>query len=108
MQVQTSNKEHSVEGHTYTGTLKFRGQTIWGPHTCHDNTQQLARALQNADWRFSLELDSKEKTIEGHTRYISVTDWNGNLVLDRLSTHDNMDTLAEAITGAVAGAGGPP
>ncbi|PWY80164.1 hypothetical protein BO83DRAFT_435191 [Aspergillus eucalypticola CBS 122712] len=108
MEVWTEHKEHTVEGHTFTGTLKFRGETIWGPRSCHDNTHRLAKALQDADWRFSLLLEPKEHSVEGHVRYISVRDWNGGILLDKLSTHDNMDSLARAVSQAIAGAGGPP
>lgn len=98
MEVWTENKEHSVEGHIFTGTLKFKGETIWGPTHCHDNTARLAEALQNADYRFTLLLSAREKSVEGHIRYISVKDWNGSTVLDKLSTHDSMDSLARAVS----------
>ena len=107
MEVWTENKEHSVEGHIFTGTLKFKGETIWGPTHCHDNTARLAEALQNADYRFSLLLSARDKSVEGHIRYISVKDWNGNTVLDRLSTHDSMDSLARAVMKKINENGSP-
>lgn len=97
MEVWTEHKEHSVEGHTLTGTLKFMGKSIWGPHSCHDNTVRLGKALQEADWRFAMVFEPKEHSVEGHVRYISVKGWDGSVILDKLSTHDSMDSLARAV-----------
>ncbi|KAM3429056.1 hypothetical protein MY4824_008479 [Beauveria thailandica] len=97
MEVWTENKEHSVEGHTLTGTLNFKGEPIWGPRGCHDNTVDLGTALQKADWRFAMTFENKAHSVEGHVRYISVKDWNGKLLLDKLSTHDSMDSLARVV-----------
>ncbi|KAE8381546.1 hypothetical protein BDV26DRAFT_289396 [Aspergillus bertholletiae] len=102
MEVWTEHKEHTVEGHTLTGTLNFMGQPIWGPRGCHDNTVRLGAALQQADWRFAMTFVPKEHSVEGHVRYISVKDYDGNVILDKLSTHDSMDALAGAVMQAVA------
>lgn len=107
MEVWTESKDHSVEGHTFTGTLNFRGEPIWGPNGCHSNTSQLARALNQADWRFAMLLEPKSHSVEGHTRVISVKDWNGNVTLDKLSTHSNMDSLARAVMQKIR-ENGPP
>ncbi|GAB1196523.1 hypothetical protein APSETT444_005795 [Aspergillus pseudonomiae] len=97
MEVWTEHKSHSVEGHTLIGELKYKGQTIWGPRACHPNTTQLGKALTDADWRFAMTFEHRDKSVEGHVRKISVKDWNGNLLLDGLSTHDSMDSLARAV-----------
>ncbi|KAI1920649.1 hypothetical protein LOZ58_004589 [Ophidiomyces ophidiicola] len=97
MDVWTEHKEHSIEGHTLTGTLKFKGEVIWGPHGCHENTMRLGTALNNADWRFAMTFESKEKSVEGHDRYINVKDKNGAAVLNQLSTHVSLDDLARAV-----------
>ncbi|KAH8692135.1 hypothetical protein BGW36DRAFT_42393 [Talaromyces proteolyticus] len=107
MEVWTEHKEHSVDGHKLTGTLKFKGQTIWGPHGCHENTMRLAEALTEADWRLAMTFETKELSVEGHVRYISVKDGNGQLLLDKLSTHDSMDDLARAVMRAINSDGGP-
>ena len=108
MDVWTEAKEHSVEGHTLTGTLRFKGQIIWGPRGCHDNTMRLGDALNQADWRFAMSFAPKEHTIEGHTRYISVKGWDGTLLLDKLNTHDEMDSLAKTVMDIINKEGPPP
>ncbi|KAM3450544.1 hypothetical protein MY3296_006007 [Beauveria thailandica] len=107
MEVWTEHKEHSVEGHTLTGTLNFKGERIWGPRGCHPNTVRLGTALQTADWRFAMTFEDKPHSVEGHVRYISVKDWNGRVILDKLSTHDSMDSLARAVMEKIR-ADGPP
>ena len=107
MEVWTEHKGHSVEGHTLTGTLNFKGQPIWGPSGCHDNTLQLGAALHKADWRFAMTFSSKGHSVEGHVRVISVKGWDGTLLLDKLSTHDNMDSLARAVMEKVRSEGPP-
>ncbi|OAA35819.1 hypothetical protein ISF_09977 [Cordyceps fumosorosea ARSEF 2679] len=107
MEVWTENKEHSVEGHNLTGTLNFKGERIWGPRGCHDNTVSLGAALQAADWRFAMSFERKSHSVEGHVRYISVKGWNGKLILDKLSTHDSMDSLARVVMQKVR-ENGPP
>lgn len=97
MEIWTTHKEHSVEGHTFTGTLNFEGKPIWGPHSCHENTIHLGKALQEADPRFDMVFEPKDHSGMGHQRYISVRDWNRDFVLDNLSTCDNMDFLARAV-----------
>ena len=108
MDVWTVAKEHSVEGHTLTGTLRFKDQIIWGPRGCHDNTMRLGDALNQADWRFAMSFAPKEHTIEGHTRYISVKGWDGTLLLDKLNTHDEMDSLAKTVMDIINKEGPPP
>lgn len=105
--VWTENRDHTKEGHTLTGTLKYKGKTIWGPRMCHRNTFLLGDALQEADWRFLMIFEPREKSIEGHTRYISVKDWNGKVILDKLMTHPNMDDLADKAVES-ASKDGPP
>ncbi|EFX06181.1 hypothetical protein CMQ_6502 [Grosmannia clavigera kw1407] len=96
LNVWLDNKEHSVEGHTMECTLKFKGKVIWGPTSCHDNTIALREAIHDADDRFDMSFTKKDKTGEGHTRYISVKS-NDKVVLDKLSTHDDMAGLVNAI-----------
>ncbi|KAM3480893.1 hypothetical protein MY8738_004744 [Beauveria namnaoensis] len=96
LRVWLEKKRNSVEGHTRECTLTFNGSVIWGPRSCHDNTEGLAKALSEADPRFQLALRPKRKTIEGHTRTISVMA-GGRRYLDRLSTHDNMIELCQVI-----------
>lgn len=103
LNVWTEYKEHSVEGHEYTGTLKFKGKNIWGPRGCHGNTMQLGTAINNADWRFFMNFETKKHSVEGHTRYISVKDKDE--VTLKLGTHDSMDELAAAIRAALAADG---
>ncbi|OAA51639.1 hypothetical protein NOR_00232 [Metarhizium rileyi] len=93
-------KDNSVEGHTLNGILTFNNKVIWGPKGCHENTENLRKALNKADHRFDMILVPKEKSVEGHTRYISIRDSNGNLVLDKLSTHNNMEGLVAAVNAA--------
>lgn len=107
MEVWTEHKAHSVEGHTLTGTLNFKGQAIWGPNACHDNTVRLGKAIQEADWRFAMTFEPKSHSVEGHVRSISVKDWNGRVTLDKLSTHNSMDLLARAVMEKVR-ENGPP
>ncbi|EJP62351.1 hypothetical protein CRV24_003703 [Beauveria bassiana] len=107
MEVWTESKEHSVEGHTLTGTLNFKGERIWGPNGCHSNTVSLGKALQEADWRFAMVFDDKSHSVEGHTRSISVKDWNGKVTLNKLSTHSNMDSLARVVMQKIR-ENGPP
>ena len=83
---------HSVEGHTNTAALYFNNNLLWGPKSCHDNAVDLQAALRQADPRLELRLARKDKTVEGHTRKISVRA-NGQNVLEGLSVHDNMDDL---------------
>lgn len=96
-------KDHSTEGHIFTCVLTFRNKTIWGPATCHDNTVALRNALHYADRRFDIIFTKKDRTLEGHTRYISVKS-NGETILDRLSTHPNMDDMITAINTALGNA----
>ncbi|CAD6441826.1 d353dc51-b741-43ec-8574-4609fa85c38d [Sclerotinia trifoliorum] len=44
---------------------------------------------------------SKSKTIEGHTKYISVK-VGDNVVLDKPSTHDNMHDFVVSVTAILA------
>ncbi|KAF4468125.1 nuclear RNA binding [Fusarium albosuccineum] len=104
--VWTENKAHSVEGHTYQCTLTFQDRDVWGPYHCHENTHQLGNALHRADPRFNLRMEAREKTVEGHTRSISVK-FQNTVILDRLSTHDNMDGLCQVIRALVDAEGGP-
>ncbi|KAH6603623.1 hypothetical protein Trco_008398 [Trichoderma cornu-damae] len=96
LRVWLERKEHSVEGHTKQAILTFNGKIIWGPRGCHDNTSQLAQALDAADPRFQLILMDKPHSVEGHTYYISVSA-NNHVYLDKLSTHENMVGLVQAI-----------
>lgn len=100
LRVKLENKHKTIEGHTRTCTLKFNGRTIWGPRGCHDNTIDLKDAIETADPRFNLYLERKPKSIEGHTKYISVIS-KGKVTLDKLSTHDNMQGFIDAIESAV-------
>ncbi|KAJ9203779.1 hypothetical protein DTO164E3_2133 [Paecilomyces variotii] len=102
--VWTENKDHSVEGHTLTGALYYNDTLIWGPRGCHGNTRRLGDALHDLDRGFYMKFDDKEKSIEGHTRYISVKA-KGNVILDKLSTHPSMDELATVVKGVLAGKG---
>ncbi|KAB8228987.1 uncharacterized protein BDW43DRAFT_303430 [Aspergillus alliaceus] len=90
------DKPHSVEGHIFYGTLTFKGKVVWGPKHCHNNTTQLKTALRQADDRLDMEFISKPNSVEGHTRYISVKS-KGNVILNKLSTHDNMDELVTVV-----------
>ncbi|PYI25432.1 hypothetical protein BP00DRAFT_499496 [Aspergillus indologenus CBS 114.80] len=100
LDVWLDDKEHSVEGHIFNCTLTFRNKVIWGPISCHDNTVALRNAIHQADRRFDMSFTNKGHTVEGHTRYISVKS-NGEVLLDRLPTHDNMAGLLSAINAAL-------
>lgn len=63
-----------MKGHTKTGTLKFMRETIWGPDHCHENASQLAKALQDADYRFVLFLEPRDHSVEGHVCYVNAMD----------------------------------
>jgi hypothetical protein len=95
--VWLDSKSKSVEGHVNQATLFFKGQQHWGPRSCHDNTVDLQTALHKADPRLELRLERKEHSIEGHTCAISVMA-KGELVLDKLSCHDNLEGLVSIIT----------
>ncbi|KAK5988381.1 hypothetical protein PT974_12533 [Cladobotryum mycophilum] len=97
LRVWVDRKAHTVEGHTAQAILTFNGRVIWGPQGCHENTSQLAEALAAADPRFQLIVMPKPHSVEGHTYYISVSA-NGRVYLDKLSTHDNMVSLSQAIS----------
>ncbi|KAM0429249.1 hypothetical protein ACHAPT_006463 [Fusarium lateritium] len=104
--IWTEPKSHSLEGHIFNGTLYFNDNIIWGPHNCHDNTTDLINALSDADPRFRMRFERKSNSREGHTRSISIRS-NGRIVLDKLSTHDNMDGFVIAVNTARAVAGPP-
>lgn len=104
LNVWLDKKEHSVEGHIFECTLTFRDKVIWGPISCHDNTIYLRKAIHEADQRFDMSFTKKESTVEGHICCISVKS-DGKLVLDRLSTHGNMEGLVNAINIALTVAG---
>ncbi|KAI1213155.1 uncharacterized protein F4807DRAFT_457240 [Annulohypoxylon truncatum] len=96
LHVWLEEKPHSVEGHTAKCTLYFKDRQVWGPVHCHGNTEQLRDAIQKADDRFALTVEPRSKSVEGHIRYISVKS-HGNVLLDKLSTHDNMEGLVTVI-----------
>ncbi|KAL6791089.1 hypothetical protein J3E68DRAFT_411905 [Trichoderma sp. SZMC 28012] len=104
LNVWLDHKEHSLEGHIFECTLTFRDKIIWGPKSCHDNTVALRNAIHEADERFDMSFTKKDKTAEGHTRYISVKS-NGKVLLDKLSTHANMQGLVDAINATLTVAG---
>ncbi|KAH6855791.1 hypothetical protein B0I37DRAFT_365800 [Chaetomium sp. MPI-CAGE-AT-0009] len=89
-------KEKTIEGHIFICTLKFKDKVIWGPATCHDNTLTLRDAIHKADSRFDMSFQKKDKTVEGHTRSISVK-LGDTVLLNKLHTHDNMEGLVKAI-----------
>ncbi|KAI5810961.1 hypothetical protein DFH27DRAFT_530557 [Peziza echinospora] len=97
--VYLDEKDKSVEGHIFIGKLTFDGKTIW-ERSCHDNTVALAEALREIDPRFHMAFTKKDKTVEGHTKYITVKA-KGKVVLDKLNTHDNMHDLAVAVQAIV-------
>ncbi|QSZ31612.1 hypothetical protein DSL72_001179 [Monilinia vaccinii-corymbosi] len=101
LHVWVEDKEHTIEGHTKQCTLFFKDKQVWGPVSCHDNTEQLRDAIKQADERFSLAIESKSKSTEGHTRKISVKS-KGKVLLDGLSTHERMEGLAAAIEAILA------
>ena len=72
LRIWLEDKPHSVEGHIYEATLTFNDTIIWGPKTCHDNTVTLREKIHEADNRFDITFTKKDKTIEGHTKYIYV------------------------------------
>ncbi|PQE06580.1 hypothetical protein CJF31_00009703 [Rutstroemia sp. NJR-2017a BVV2] len=90
------DKQHSVEGHIFVGTLTFDGRKIW-ERSCHDNTVALGQALEKIDPRFRMSFEKKDKTNEGHTKTITLKDKNGNTLVDKLSTHDNMHDLVVSV-----------
>ncbi|XXH00619.1 hypothetical protein Hte_006967 [Hypoxylon texense] len=96
-------KEHSREGHTRQCYLEFNGRRIWGTPvqiSCHDNSTRIADALKQADPRFDLFLSHKSHSVEGHIATITIK--KGDTVyLDKLSTHDNMTGLRDAVRKAL-------
>ena len=101
--VDVDPKEHSKEGHIRQCYLEFNGRRIWGDPTaisCHDNTTQIADALKKADSRFTLYLSAKPHSIEGHIATITIKKGD-TLYLDKLSTHNNMTGLRDAIRKAL-------
>ena len=96
-------KDHSVEGHTRQCYLEFNGKRIWGDPTaisCHDNSTKIAEALKEADSRFALYLAEKPHSTEGHIATITIKKGD-KTYLDKLSTHDNMEGLRDAVNKAL-------
>jgi hypothetical protein len=104
--IDVDPKEHSVEGHIKKCTLKFNGNIIWGPASCHDNSTKLAEALHSADSRFELVIEDKSHSTEGHIAKISVYR-GGHTYLSNHSTHDNMTGLRDAVRKALNEEDGP-
>lgn len=103
--VWLTEKSKTVEGHVNTATLYFNGNKIWGPSGCHDNTVDIQTALRQADPRFELRLERKSHSVEGHTRSINIRA-RGKMYLENHSCHDNMQSMADRITGIWLGS--PP
>ncbi|KAI2606578.1 hypothetical protein GGR54DRAFT_438143 [Hypoxylon sp. NC1633] len=99
LEIIVDPKEKTIEGHTRKGYLFFKGDKIWEDH-CHDNTIELARAIQTADYRFALTLEDKPKSVEGHIASITVKRGN-ETILNKLNTHDNMTKLRDAVNRAL-------
>ncbi|KAI1331437.1 hypothetical protein F5Y16DRAFT_395320 [Xylariaceae sp. FL0255] len=106
MIVDVDPKSHSVEGHTKQCYLNFNGQRIWGIAGCHPNTTRLAEALHSADSRFELVIWDKHHSVEGHIATITVRRGD-HVFLDKMSTHNNMTGLRDAIRQALNDADGP-
>ncbi|KAJ6070612.1 hypothetical protein N7467_011931 [Penicillium canescens] len=102
--VWTEKRGNTVEGHTLTGALYFNNDLIWGPRGCHVNTRRLGDALHDLDCGFYMKFEGMTKSIEGHTRFISVKA-RGDVILDKMDTHDSMDELAAVVKGVLAGLG---
>ncbi|KAI6354344.1 hypothetical protein MCOR25_008667 [Pyricularia grisea] len=94
--VWLNEKSKTVEGHTNTATLYFKGEKIVGPFSCHDNTVDIQTALRQVDDRMELRLARKDKTVEGHTRAFNIKH-NGKEILSNHSCHDNMESLVNSI-----------
>ncbi|KAB8271132.1 hypothetical protein BDV30DRAFT_240746 [Aspergillus minisclerotigenes] len=90
-----------VEGHTLMGTLRFRGEIIW-EHGWHPNTVKQFEALYKLDPRFTMAFEGKERSVEGHTKLISVES-GGSVILDRLPTHSSMEELVTAVKAILNG-----
>ncbi|KAL3587388.1 hypothetical protein FPOAC2_13293 [Fusarium poae] len=91
------DKGHTIEGHDSTCTLYYKDQQVWGPVSCHSNTWELSRAIQDGDPHFELIVKEKgKKTQEGHRCSISVES-KGKTTLNKLSTHENMKGLVDVI-----------
>ena len=54
-----------------------------------------------------MSFEQKSHSVEGHVRYISVKGLDGTLLLDKLSTHDSMDSLARVVM-EIVNREGPP
>lgn len=87
---------HSVEGHTVGITLKFKDEIIWGPHSAHGHVYDLRAAMAVRDERFEFVLKDMRKTIEGHTKGITVI-YHGEVIVDKISVHHNMDEMVAQI-----------
>ncbi|KAM3543101.1 hypothetical protein ARSEF1564_004000 [Beauveria bassiana] len=81
LKVWLDSKDNTVEGHIFTCTLLFKGKKVWGPVSAHDNTIELQKALHKADSRFEA---------------------GGKVYLDKLSTHENMQGLADVVDAIIA------
>lgn len=102
LKVWLEPKDPTVEGHSVQCTLTFNDEVVWGPHSCSPNTAHLRRALHGADPRFDLQLSEISKEVAGHTQTISVK-FGHTLYLDKLSTHEDMSGLCEAIEKCLKG-----
>jgi len=100
VEVTFDPKSNSVEGHTKKCHLNFKGEQIWETGSCHDNTTRIADALNKADYRFTLIIEDKPHSVEGHTALINIKR-DGKTYLENHSTHDNMRGLRDAVNKAL-------
>ncbi|KAI6389347.1 hypothetical protein MCOR24_010584 [Pyricularia oryzae] len=91
-----SDRSKTVEGHNVTCALYFNDNLVWGPMSCHNNTTTIQSALRQADKRMELRLGTKDKTVEGHTKFFNIK-YKGKNILEDHFCHNNLEGLVVAI-----------
>lgn len=107
VRVYIGHRNNSVEGHIKQCLLLFNGQPIWGvPNMvhCHENTEEIKRALERADPRFLLVIADRNRSIEGHRATITIRKGQ-HVYLNNMQTHENMSGLQFAVDDALDRAG---
>ncbi|TLD14886.1 hypothetical protein PspLS_10802 [Pyricularia sp. CBS 133598] len=94
--VWLSTSPRTIEGQFYFCQLFFEKKEITGPISCHNNTEEIQKALRQAYPRLDLRLQRKHKSIEGHNRSFNVK-YKDSYISRDLSCHESMEDLVAAV-----------